>query len=150
VVPDRSNRNREFGGGGALDGRMWRLLMLCWAGNAWGLMTLLIRIRCGWRPMRTEVDAYDGSGAPRSGGPRPPSLKYGWCEDLRFGLGENTMKNLISCGATLRSGILCVYLISGPKDAGLQDDIRGCKEADKLGGCACVSAPPRSPEDIHQ
>jgi len=45
-----------IGGGGSLDGRMWRVLMLCWLATL-GVMTLLIRIRCRLEAMRTEVDA---------------------------------------------------------------------------------------------
>jgi heme exporter protein C len=45
-----------IGGGGSLDGRMWRVLMLCWLAML-GVMTLLIRIRYRLEAMRTEVDA---------------------------------------------------------------------------------------------
>jgi len=45
-----------IGGGGSLDGRMWRVLMLCWLATL-GVMTLLIRIRYRLEAMRTEVDA---------------------------------------------------------------------------------------------
>jgi heme exporter protein C len=45
-----------IGDGGSLDGRMWRVLMLCWLATL-GVMTLLIRIRYRLEAMRTEVDA---------------------------------------------------------------------------------------------
>jgi heme exporter protein C len=45
-----------IGNGGSLDGRMWRVLMLCWAATL-GVMALLIRIRYRLEAMRMEVDA---------------------------------------------------------------------------------------------
>jgi heme exporter protein C len=45
-----------IGNGGSLDGRMWQVLMLCWAATL-GVMALLIRIRYRLEAMRMEVDA---------------------------------------------------------------------------------------------
>jgi heme exporter protein C len=45
-----------IGNGGSLDGRMWQVLMLCWAATL-GVMVLLIRIRYRLEAMRMEVDA---------------------------------------------------------------------------------------------
>ncbi len=51
-----------IGDGGSLDGRMWRVLMLCWLATL-GVMTLLIRIRYRLEAMRTEVDALRMEGS---------------------------------------------------------------------------------------